>query len=266
MYDSLFWLNILSAFIVGGVWITVTTIITDRWGTKLGGFIGGLPSTAAVSFFFIGLSQSPEAVFHATTVFPLTYGFTGIFLVSYALLARRGFLFGLIGSLAIWCILSATVAIFHFDNFVASLVIYGLILIVSLCILNVFVTIKSVKSAPVKLSLCQLIARGFFGGCMIGFTVFISKVGGPIFGGIFAAFPAFFISTLYISYQSQGLAFSRTIAKPLLVTGMITIVAYGVAVRYLYPSQGLILGTLFSLLVSALSAYFTYNYLQKKCA
>jgi hypothetical protein len=88
---DLFWLHLALAFIVGSIWVTLTTIAAERFGSKVGGLIGGLPSTAVDSFFFIGLSQTPVVSSQATTVFPLAYGITGLFLVLYATLATKWF-------------------------------------------------------------------------------------------------------------------------------------------------------------------------------
>lgn len=117
-------LLILLSFGVGSVWITLTTVLADRFGSKIGGFIGGLPSTAAVSLFFIGFTQSPETAAQATTVFPLSYAFTGLFLVLYALLWRRGFWAALLLSLSTWFGLSACVVVFHLENFLLSVGVY----------------------------------------------------------------------------------------------------------------------------------------------
>ncbi len=242
----------------------LTTIVTDRFGSKIGGFIGGLPSTAVVSFFFIGLVQSPQIASQATTVFPLVYGFTGIFLIIYAILARRGFTIALIGSLATWFILSLLIVILDFENFTLSLIGYAIILLLSYFILEKYLRLPSAEKVKIHFTKSQIILRTLFGGSMVAFAVFVSKGGGPIFGGIFSAFPAVFISTLIISYKSRGLEFSRLMTKPLMITGMITIVVYGIAVRYLYLYIGLILGTIFSFLISMISAYFTYRFIQKK--
>lgn len=99
---------------------------------------------------------------------------------------------------------------------------------------------------------------------MVAFVIFISKVAGPIFGGIFAAFPTVFISTLIISYQARGMEFSRAITKPLMVTGMITIVVYSLGVRHFYPGLGLLLGTLAAYAMAMVSAYFTAVFIQRK--
>jgi len=112
-------------------------------------------------------------------------------------------------------------------------------------------------------STLQVLGRAFFSGIMIAFAVFMSRIGGPIFGGIFSAFPAVFISILIISYKSRGMDFSRAMTKPLMTTGMLSIVAYGTAVRFLYPSFGLIAGTLGAYILSLVFAYISYLIFQK---
>lgn len=83
-------------------------------------------------------------------------------------------------------------------------------------------------------------------------------------GGIFAGFPAMFITTLIISYKIQGIEFSRAMTKPLLVTGMITIAIYAVAIKYLYLSVGLYSGTLLAIIISAISGFLTFRYILPK--
>ena len=58
--------------------------------------------------------------------------------------------------------------------------------------------------------------------------------------------------------------FSRAITKPLMVTGMITIVVYSLGVRYFYLGLGLLLGTLAAYAMAMVSAYFTAIFVQRK--
>lgn len=261
---DLFWLHLALAFIVGGLWVTLTTIAAERFGSKVGGFIGGLPSTAVVSFFFIGLSQTPAVASQSTTVFPLAYAFSGLFLVSYAALARHGFVVALMGSLLVWFTLSGLVVILDVKNLALSLTVYGLIFWISYYALEKRLKLASVTKAKIRYDTWQITWRAAFSGLTIACVVFVSKVGGPIFGGVFSAFPAVFISTLIVSYQVRGMEFSRALTKPLMVTGMITIVVYSLGVRYFYPGFGLVLGTLMAYAVSGISAGFTAIFIQKK--
>ena len=130
MNESFYFLLALS-FLVGSIWVTLTSIVAERFGSKIGGLIGGLPSTAIVSFFFIGLTQSPQTASQATNVFPLAYSITGLFLVFYALLSRKEFLVSFIGSLLIWFSLSTLIILFDVDNFFISLLAYALVFSIS---------------------------------------------------------------------------------------------------------------------------------------
>jgi hypothetical protein len=256
-------LFMLLSFGVGSVWITLTTVLAEKFGSKIGGFIGGLPSTAAVSLFFIGLTQSPKAAVQAATVFPLSYAFTGLFLVLYALLWRLGFLSALLLSLSAWLGLSSCVVIFHLENFPLSVGAYVLFFALAVYVLEFRMKLLSTGGEKLRYSSGQVLGRAVFGGLLVAFAVFMSRIGGPVLGGVFSAFPAVFISVLVISYRTRGLQFSRAMTKPLLVTGMVTIFLYAAAVKFLYPDFGLWLGTLGALLVSAVSALFTFLLIRK---
>jgi hypothetical protein len=262
---SLFILQLLLTFIVGSLWIYLTVIVSTRFGSKIGGFIGGLPSTALLSFFFIGLTQSPEIASNATTAFPLVYGITGLFLVVYAWLVRRGFIIALSFALTTWFVLSSFVALLNPKHFIFILVIYAFILLLAYYLLETKIGVKSLIGAKFETSSKLTAIRSLFGGLIIALAVLMAKLGGPVFGGIFAAFPAMFISALAITYKTQGIEYSRAMTKPLMVTGMVTIVVYAIAVRYFYSTVGLYLGTLFSIFLSAISAYFTYLFIKKRC-
>lgn len=259
-------LLILLSFGVGGAWISLTTVLSERFGSKIGGFIGGLPSTAAVSLFFIGLTQSPEAASQATTVFPLSYAFTGLFLLFFALLWKAGFWGAFFLSLAAWFGLSALVVVFRLENYAFSVGVYVLIFAAAASVFKFRLRLPSPPGTGLKHTWGQVLARAVFGGSVVAFTVLISRIGGPLFGGIFSAFPAVFISVLVIGYKTRGLHFSRAMTKPLLVTGMITIFLYAAAVRFFYPACGLWVGTLEAFLVSAAAAMFTYLFIRKHMA
>lgn len=264
MMDSDFLTQLALSFIVGSFWVLLTTFLADRFGSKLGGFIGGLPSTAAVSFFFIGLSQSTEFAVHATTVFPLSYAFTGLFLVLYALFWRRGFIVSLGVSLSAWFSLSACIVLLKFENFFLSVCFYILFFIFAVYVLEYRLKLPSMEKGDLKYSTLHFILRAVFGGFIVALAVFLSRIGGPVFGGIFSAFPAVFISVLVVNYRSRGMEFSRAMTKPLLVTGMISIFMYSLGVRYFYPSLGLWWGTLAAYFFSMIGAFISYFLIQKK--
>ena len=264
MITKIFLRQLLLTFFLGSGWIYLTVLAGLRFGSKTGGFIGGLPSTALLSFFFIGFTQSPEIASSVTTVFPIAIAISGVFLVVFASIVRRGFLPALILSLCFWFLLSTIIVLFHWENFLLNLGIYAAFMLFIYLILEKYLLIRSVQSDKSGNPEKNLLVRSAFGGIAVMLAVIIAKEGGPVLGGIMAAFPAMFIATLTISYKAHGIEFSRAMTKPLLVTGMITVAVYAVALRYFYISSGLYFGTLFSVCISAVSAYLTFRYILPK--
>jgi len=261
---KLFLLQLLLTFLVGSTWIYLTVQSGLRFGSKISGFIAGLPSTALLSFFFIGFTQSPEIASDATTIFPLAMAISGTFLVIYAWVSAHGFWPGMATSIIAWFGLSVAVLWLRPSHFGINLVVYAVSMVIAYIILAKYIPVKSVPNTRSSPSGKHTVARSLFGGFIITLTVVIAKTGGPVLGGLFAGFPAMFISTLLISFKIQGLQFSRAMAKPLLVTGMITIAVYAVAMKYAYLSTGLYWGTLLAVCISAVSAYLTFRFILPK--
>lgn len=263
MSDSTFLFQLILSFAVGSLWILLTTLFADRFGSKIGGFIGGLPSTAAVSFFFIGLTQSSQTAAEATTVFPMSYAFTGLFLMCYALFWRLGFISAFFASISVWFVLSACVVLLDLNHYILSVSVYICVLVLAVYILEFRLKLPSIGKEGFYYSALQYLIRAIFGGFIVALAVFLSRIGGPVFGGIFSAFPAVFISILIISYRSRGMEFSRAMTKPLLVTGMVSIFVFSLGVRYLYPSLGLWWGTLLAYVMAMIGAILSYFLIQK---
>jgi hypothetical protein len=102
MTDTLLLLRLILAFVVGCLWVIAVTVAAEKRGSTIGGILGGLPSTSAFSFFFIGINQSPTAAIEATTVFPLAFAVTSAYLFFFSYFAQKGFSRGILISLAIW--------------------------------------------------------------------------------------------------------------------------------------------------------------------
>jgi uncharacterized membrane protein (GlpM family) len=259
-----FFLKLLLAFGVGGLMVTLATVAAERLGSKMGGLVGGLPTMVATSLFFIGYAQTPQTASDATSTIPLIMGFNGIFLVIYVILAKKGAWVGMLGALVLWFALAWAVLFLRIDSFATSLLIFILSLIGTYHLLENRFRLPSTGRLSIRYTPFQIISRALFSGSVVSAAVYLSKVGGPIWGGVVAPFPTVYISTLIIMAKSKGAEFSRRIAKSLLVSGMINVVVYASAVRFLYPLFNLALGTLLSLAITAASAYGTYWFMKNK--
>src|SRR3990172_7870444 len=103
---DLFLLKVTLSFIVGAVWLTGAIIIAEKFGSKIGGAIAGLPSTTALALFFIGWTQSPYIASESTGVIPAIIGLDVLFTALYILLSRQKLFISIGVSLLIWFILS----------------------------------------------------------------------------------------------------------------------------------------------------------------
>lgn len=245
------------AFAVGSLWVSIITVIAEKRGSVLGGILGGLSSTSAFSFFFIGINQSSNAAVQATTVFPLAFGVTSAYLFFYAFFAQKGFIRGITVSLLIWFSASALIVFSGLSDFAFAL-IGGTVISVLTYFFFKKLKLQNLKGEKKVYKFYEIILRGVGAGSLVLFSVFLSQFGGPVLGGIAAAFPAVFTSTLVILNRSRGTEFSRSMTKPLVLSGILTIIPFSVAVRYLFPSLGIWLGTLVSYLLVVPLAILSY--------
>ncbi|MFC2133911.1 DUF3147 family protein [Bacteroidota bacterium] len=261
---DIFLLKLILTFITGGIWILLSTVVAEKYGTKVGGIIVGLPSTSMVALFFIGWTNSPAFASEATTLIPIIAGINAFFVVLYLMLIKRGFLLALISSLIFWLLISLFLVGINFDNFVYSLIGLAILGPLSYYILEKKSKIQSKGKIAMKYSVPQMLFRALFGGFMIALAVFLANVGGPLLGSAFVMFPALFTSTIIVTHLEHGTSFSAAIMKASVFSANINISVYGIAVRYLYPVFGLILGTIFSFTIVMFTGYLTYVYIKKK--
>jgi hypothetical protein len=264
MMDPAFWLKLFLGFLVGSLWITITTISAERYGSKVGGLIGGLPSTVVIALLFIGLTQSPEIAAEATTVMPLAQGLNGLFVLSFMLLIPRGLWLSLVCSLLLWFLQSSLLYLLDIQRFWVSILGWLILLVFCYLASEKWMKVPSQAKYIISYPPTQLVWRALFGGGVIALAIFMGKLGGPLLGGIFGSFPAMFLSTLVITYLAAGPGFSRSVGKSLLISGLINVPLYEIMVRFLYPNVGLALGTTLALLFSLGTGYITFLFMKKR--
>jgi uncharacterized membrane protein (GlpM family) len=267
MISMTFFLHLILAFVVGSIWVTIITIIAEKKGSTLGGILGGLPSTSAFSFFFIGINQSSAAAVQATTVFPLAFGITSTFLFFYAFFAKKSFRRGIIISIIIWFALSGLVVASGLNDFALSLAGGIVVSALTYYCFTKKIKLQNLKGEKRDYKISEVVLRGVGAGSLVLLSVFLSQIGGPVLGGIATAFPAFFTSTLIIVNKTMGTEFSRSLTKPLVLSGILTIIPFSTAVRFLYPSFGIWFGTIVSYaLVTPLAvlSYYVVKYQGEK--
>jgi len=239
-------LKIALSFIIAGIWITLATIASERFGTKIGGLIGNLPSNIVVSLFFIGWTQTAEIAADAAHVVPLGMIIDAIFLFSLVWLVKKYGNLAFALSLLIWFVLAAIVGTSGYNDLVIGSIVYVAITLVLFYIAEKKLNITSVpKKTNVHYSIGELLIRAIFAGTVVAGAVTITAFAGPNWGGIFSTFPAVMLSTMYLLTRAQGADFARATGKVMLIAS-INILIYAIAVSITYPIYGLVVGTIIS--------------------
>jgi len=249
--ENALFLHLFLGYVVGGTWIALIAWFGELRGSRLGGFVAGLPSTVALGFLFIGWNQSAAIAVEATTTFPLFYSFAGVFLLSFAAIAGKlqNFWRALIISIVIWLAFTSLVALADVQIFEFCLIAC---ILISLGVYSLF-TKKLVSPRKVsdrRSTWFEAALRFFIGGGIVALAVLTSQLAGPEIGVIPTAFPAISCASLYVLNRTHGLEFSRAFAMPIMVTAMLTVVPFAVAVRVLYPLVGIWFGTLGAYLIA----------------
>jgi len=263
MIDA-FFLKVILAFIVGATWITGATMIAEKFGSKIGGVVSGIPSTAVLALFFIGWTQTPQIAALSTGIMPVIMGLNALFIAIYILLSEHKLRISLSIALVMWFLLTFIFVVLQLNNFFVSLLIFALLYITTFIIVEKMMQVKSEGKKRMEYTLKHISIRAVSSGLIVASAVIMSKVGGPVIGGVFAAFPAIMLGTLIITHVTHGRNFSIAVMKVLMVSGSLNVTIYAVAVKYLYPIFGLITGTLFSFSISLITSYITYRFVNKK--
>lgn len=261
---NLFIPKLILSFLAGSIWITTSTIVAEKFGTKVGGVLAGLPTTVLISFFFIGWTQNVYVVREATAIVPIIMGMNAVFVLIYILLLPKSFLLAVSGAMFSWLMFVFGLYLVEFDNFLLGFPI--LIFLVSICyyIPEKRMVIVPQKKRNIKYSFLQLIMRGLISGGIIASAVTIAKFGGPLLGGAFSCFPAVMTSTMIITYLAHGKSFSMAVMKILMISAPANVVAFAATLRFAIIPFGLIGGTLVSFAISILGSYFVFLFVRKK--
>jgi hypothetical protein len=246
-------LRLALTFLAMGVWVSVIVIATEKHGGKLGGFLVGIPSTSALSFFFTGLYVSPSAATDATNVFPVIMSLAGIMLLCFGFAARRGFAFGLILSVSVWLVMSFLVVYTEFNDFELSLVLSMAVSLAVYCGFRWRLKPRSTIKMKPKHTKNLFLLRFVFTGSVVALAVLMGQLGVPTLSGMLAAFPVLTISSLIavqLDEESGGTLQARGMTMSMMVSIMLICIPYSIAVHYLYPIMGIIYGTAISFAVA----------------
>lgn len=259
-----FILKLALSFAIGGLWITFASVAAERLGTKVGGVIGGLPSTALVAYGFIAWTQGPQQAFDATTAFPLAFAGNALYLVAFAALAQRGLAAAVGGGVAVWLATQGLLLILPPPSIWLSVAVWLVVLVIAYWLLQHVLGVRAEERVRIGYTPWQMASRALFAGGMVALAVVMSKVGGPLWGSIFAAFPALYTSTLILISRSVGIHFARALTTPLMISSIVNVTLFVLALRAVILTTPLLAALAIAYAVSMVSAYGTYRFIQAK--
>jgi len=232
--------------------VVVVTVLGERFGTRVGGLVGTIPSLLLVALLFIGLSSGVQRASGSAVIVILEMAANITFLTVFLLVLDRGLLVSMVAGLSVWALF--TLGILYCGGFglLGNIALYAVVLAADLRILEKI----SISSPPVRMKYTpkELLFRGLFGGVMIGLAVYLAHIGGPVIGGIFSVFPVLFISTMVIYTLKHPIDIPRSMGKSMTM-GSLNVISYSAVASLSFPIVGAWAGTLLSVIASVLTAF-----------
>lgn len=209
--DPFIWRVILS-FIVGGSYAATLMWISEKYGTKVGGILTGIPTTVFIGLVFIALTSSKQTAHDAAAIIPAMTGVSLILVYCFTRLMILRTPVALAAAVATWLLVAISLVRLHIQNIWLS---------VSIGIALFALTYRGMHKYPHNLKAAgqtfrrTYAARIIAAGSVIACAVVMARAAGPVWGGVFAAFPATFVTTLYMLRQAQGTNFAQAVARQL---------------------------------------------------
>jgi uncharacterized membrane protein (GlpM family) len=235
-------------FALSALVVILVTIIAEKYGTKIGGVIGTLPSTIIIAFLFIAIDKGVLFASDSVAVVPAEMGINLVFLLTFSLLSQRKIFIALAGSLLGWTVLTILLYYSNITSIVVSLVMFLFCFLFTFLILDKKKKITSQDTIKVHYTSLKFLGRGLIAGIVIAIAVTFSNVG-TMLSGIFSVFPAIFLSTMLISLREHGPQFTGAMAKGM-IYGSPSVVSYAVGVHYFYPRLGILVGTISAFVIA----------------
>lgn len=254
--NKLFVIQLIASFIVGGGVIALLSFIAEKANKRIAGIILAFPTTAALGFFFLGWTLSPEEVAGVvpSTLIPL--GLSVLFAAAYAYIAEysakiiRSKIWQInvsfVVSIGLWFALAIPAVVLEINRLAGGVAGYALLILIAHLLLQ---RKNYEKPATLTYAFGQKIGRATFVGFIVFLVVLLGKLLNPFWGGMFAMFPAAFSSLLMILHWYYGPK-SLFPAMQKAAVGSLSTFAYAITTMLVFPIYGFIIGTLFAYAIS----------------
>ncbi len=246
MFEALFiWKILVSIGAVVGL-----SLVAEHVSPRVAGILSGYPLGSAIALFFIGVEQGPD--FAATAAVHTLAGFSASLVLAWgyytaAVRLERGHLIvgavtGVLGFLLASALLKQL-----------SLGLLGGTLITVLAIGGFGWLFKGIENLPIKQKVRFTHGVLLFRAGMAAITIWLITASaewlGPVWAGLFSAFPITFFPFMLIIHLTYGKSLVFTVIKnyPL---GLGALICYALTVSQTYATLGIAWGTLVAFAVA----------------
>jgi uncharacterized membrane protein (GlpM family) len=249
---SLFTLRVIISFVVGGVFISLQTLFAERVPLKWRGVVLTIPSTLAMSLFFVGITKgSSEVSYVAVLSIAASFICTYVFATTFAFFSRFNLYLATIMGFLFWGISALVLILFPPDSIGTAILVGIPVLLICYVVVSHLEQVHEIS--PVPFTPKHIAIRSIFSGLVVVMAVVFAKTFGNVWGGVFSAFPAVFSTTLIIYYLAHGKEIIPAVTKSVFFPGSIGFALYSVVAGFTFPEFGIWIGTLLSY-----SVFITY--------
>lgn len=198
----MFWLALMPKMLLGAVIVVATAMLVERLGPLVGAMFMTLPVSAGPSYVFLGVDHGPAFLEQSGAAGLSGTIATGIFLVTYTMLAQgHGVLVSLGIALSAWT-LTATMVVHASVSLPLTLALSIGVLVAGILI------VRPLQSGQVPTPRLQrwwvLPMRAILVMLLIGIVLIAGREVGPVGAGIAAIAPVVLVSTIGILHPRIG--------------------------------------------------------------
>jgi hypothetical protein len=242
---------ILPAGLFAGIVAVLVTVAIERWGGRVGGVLGTMPTTIVPAALGIAAQTVSDAAFaQAINMAPAGMFLNALFLYLWRLVpprlpqrwslrARLAAMTAL--SLLSWA-LAATVVVLGVRRLAGvglSLPLFGALTTVALAALGLAASARPIPAprGRNRVGPLTLVARGALAAAAVGLAVWLASTGLGLLSGVASVFPAIFLTTMFSLWLAQGEAVPAGAVGPMML-GSTSVAAFCVAATYSFPLLG----------------------------
>ncbi len=248
-------MSVLWVAILAGSMAIFATVCIERFGGRLGGLLGSLPTTIVpASLGFHSHAANEVELSASLAVVPIGMLINAIFLYVWRILppklpVRFSLYTRLLtmssAALLIWAICAFSFVLFMDFIAIEHVIWVGIIGQSILSGFGIWACKDGVPAPKGKRPVKPLVllSRGLLAGVAVGFSAWISGLGYPILAGMASVFPAIFLTTMVSLWLSQGESVQSGAVGPMML-GSSSVALYALLCIATFPTTGLWMGAI----------------------